>query len=267
MPAAVAGITGLVLLACWPSVRALVPVWNGETYGTYVHGWLVLAVSIWLMWRQRAALRAAAWRPYPLAWAGVGVATLCYVAGLLLHFKSVQQGSIPLLVLTTTWAALGYQVVRLCLFPIGYLYFAIPVWIINAPLVWLCVQVERLLLWVSGIPSTVSGTDIRIPEGVLEIESGCNGLHFLIVATAIAALLGYLERLPVARRVQMIALAAGMAFVANTVRIHSLFLIAHETNMTSGLITSHHTYGLVIFAVAMSVFFVLVRAGRMAEAR
>lgn len=254
-PQLVAAIAALVLILFWLSARSLVPIWDADTYRTYAHGWLVLAVGVWLLVRERRALASAALEPFPAAWLAVGASILVWASGWFLGFQVVHQAALPLILLTAIWAALGEQVARACLFPIAYLYFAIPIWRVDGPLIWLCVKVETGLLWVSGIPAQVSGNLIRIPEGLFAVESGCDGLHFLLVATALAALLGHLNRDPVRARLKLIALAAGIAVAANTIRIHSIFLIGHFTGMQSPLVLDHYAFGYAIFAAAMVTFF------------
>lgn len=261
-PLAIAGLAALTAIACWPAVRSLASVWNAETYRTYAHGWLVLAVCVWLIVRERGELRGAQRAPVPLAWAVVAAGLLLYVAGFLLHFKAITQGAVPIIFLAAVWATLGDAVTKLCLFPVGYLYFAIPIWQIHAPLMWMCTYVERGLLWAGGITVAGEGTVLVIPEGALEIEPGCDGLHFLIVAAALATLLGYLNGDFTRRRLRFIAIAAGLAVLANTVRIHALFLIAHASHMRSPLLGDHYWFGWWIFAGAMAIFFGLERLGR-----
>ena len=44
----------------------------------------------------------------------------------------------------------------------------------------------RVLLRTVGIPAYFDGLQFQIPAGSFEIAGGCSGLHFLIVALAIA---------------------------------------------------------------------------------
>jgi EpsI family protein len=58
-------------------------------------------------------------------------------------------------------------------------------------------------------------------------------------------------------RVLAVALALGLAIISNWVRVFGLVVIGYATRMTSPLMDEHATYGWVIFAVVLSVFFLL----------
>lgn len=255
----VAAVVALVPLIFWPSTRSLIPVWNAEHYGTYAHGWLVLAVCAWLLLRERDNLAQARRAPVPAAQVAVIASTLTWVIGYSRGYEVVHQAALPLIMLSAIWAVLGRSALLICLVPIGYVYFAIPVWSqFDGALVALCVAIEHGLLWVSGIPVEVSGVLMRIPEGTFEIDTGCDGVYFIIVATAMAALLGQLNGDSWRSRLKMIALGAGVAILANTVRIHTLFVLGHVTHMQHPIVrvsAYHKAFGWIVFAPAMVTYF------------
>jgi len=55
---------------------------------------------------------------------------------------------------------------------------------------------------------------VHIPSGTFEIAGGCSGLHFFIVALAISALYGELQRDSIKIRVALICLAALLVWLA-----------------------------------------------------
>ena len=52
--AALAAIPAAVLALYWPAAIALGEVWSDSARTTYTHGWLIAAISGWLLWRSRA---------------------------------------------------------------------------------------------------------------------------------------------------------------------------------------------------------------------
>jgi exosortase len=256
----IAALVGLISAAFLPSVRSLFSIWNGDHYRTYEHGFLILGVSAWLLIRQRQVMGSLLRSPSWIALALLVTAVLLWFAAIYYDVEALHQAVLPAAFFLGTWAILGWPIARLTAFPFAYLYFANPGWSqLNDLLVRMAVAVERAMLWLSRIPCEVQGALVHIPEGTFEVEPGCNGLSFLLVATAVAALIAHLERLPMRRGAQLVAIAALVAFLANTIRIHSIILIGHFTRMTHPIVADHKLFGWMIFAVCLAAFVFIVR--------
>jgi exosortase len=173
----------------------------------------------------------------------------------------VQVLLLPPLLWLAIRAALGRIQARRNLFAVAYLYFAMPLWAaINPVLQWGTVYVVRGMLRVAGVPAYFFGNSVQIPSGTFEIAGGCSGLHFFVVALAIAALMGELRNDDWRGRFKLLLLAGVLAVVTNWIRVFTIILAGHFTHMQHTLVAdSHYFYGWVLFAVAMIVFFLLER--------
>lgn len=245
--------------SAWQGLR--VGYWNDTDRHTYTHGYLILAVTLWLLWRSRRDLDGAAPRVW---WPGI-VATL-FLNGLyyLAWISGTQVGYfilLPAILLCAATGTLGFRVVRVLAFPLGYLYFAVPVWdSINDQLQSLSVFGVSLLLRATSVPAYIEGNHVAIPSGTFEIAGGCSGLHFLIVALAVGALYGELGRDRLSVRVKLLVLAAVLAVLLNWVRIYTIILQGHLTNMQGYLVrVDHYKFGWVLFAVLLVIYFWLAR--------
>lgn len=246
-------------LSYWPTTSSLLGEWNNTHALTYTHGYVILAICLWLVIRNRTVLQAMPARAdyrAAVALTACGVAWLIsYRAGLLL----IHQLLLPVIGWLAVWAALGLAVARRCAFAFGFLYFAIPIWSQgNVILQDATVVAVRVLLQLAGISAYVTGNVVHIPAGVFEIAGGCSGLHFFIVALAIAALYGELERDSPKVRLALLALAGIVAMLSNWVRVFTIILAGHLTNMQHYLIkVDHYYFGWGVFAIAMALFFVI----------
>ena len=253
----------IVALACvvaliyWPSTVFLYRKWIDTAGTTYTHGWLILLICIALLVRSRRELTAApARRSRPAA---VALA-LVIVVWLVAYRASVEGLEVPLLPLifwlgVTT--AFGWPVGRVMLFPVAYFYFAVNIWY-GAPLQHLTVLVMRGALALTGPAALIEGQAVHIPNGTFLIEEGCSGLHFMIVGLAVAALYGEQRRDSRPDRLRQLALMAGLALLANWVRVYTVIEAGYLTNMQSYLVrVSHYGFGWGVFAVALLVFFLL----------
>src|SRR5690606_16830265 len=144
----------------------------------------------------------------------------------------VEWMALPVILILAIWAAFGPAVARRNLFPIGYLYFAIPIWgSVNGLFQSATVVAVRGLLRVVGVPSHFNGNFVEIPAGTFEIAGGCSGLHFVIVALALAALMGEMRGDDWRGRSILLVLAGALAVVTNWIRVFVIIVAGHQTDM------------------------------------
>src|SRR5262249_20634373 len=138
---------------------------------------------------------------------------------------------------------------RRAAFPLAFLYFALPLWDYLNPLVHAAtVHAVRLMLRLVGVPAFFSGDTVSIPAGTFAIEDGCSGLHFVIVALAIAALVGEMRQDGWRLRVRWLATALVLAMITNWIRVFSIILLGHFTLMQNYIVrVSHYWYGWALF--------------------
>ena len=78
-----------VLVVYWPTAVSMAEVWDRSN--TYAHGWVIPPISLWLMWRERAALRAVPLQP---SWWGLlplGASMGLWLAGDLVAVNAATQ--------------------------------------------------------------------------------------------------------------------------------------------------------------------------------
>jgi EpsI family protein len=247
----------VVSVAYWPSPAVLLDQWSDFANITYTHGWLILAVCAVLLWRERGALAAAPAAPQPLAQLGLLVASLawlvCYRGGI----QDLHVLIFPALFWLAATAAFGVRVGGLLGFPTAFFCFALPSWgQLATPLQELTVRVMGAVLDLTGPHASIHGDIIRIPNGSFIIEQGCSGLHFMIVGLAVAALHGELRRDSGRTRIVLLVQMAGLALLANWVRVYTVIEAGYLTDMKHHLVSvGHYWFGWCVFAVALACFF------------
>lgn len=241
------------------SFESLLRAWSDTESHTYTHGILIVVISLALLIWRRAELSSAR-----IATSGWGVlllavSALAWLVGLRAPIQIVHQLALPLIVWSAVWSLLGWSIARLCLFPLAYVYFAIPIWDHgNDFLQSMSVLAVRGFLRATSIPAYFEGELIEIPAGTFHIEDGCSGLHFFIVALALACLYGEVNRCSVAERLKLLVLATVCALVSNWLRIYIIIVAGHLTQMQHYLVrVDHYNFGWAVFAAAMVCFFVV----------
>ena len=259
-PLAIAlGALVLIAVLFWPTSIEIADLWQDTVRRRYTHGWLVLGITVWLIWRDRAQLSAIELAPPTFGWCVVAIGSVGWLVGFNAGLLALTMLALPLLALATIWAAAGKGLARRVAFAVLYLYFAFPVWeLINPLLQSLTALVNVWLTRIAGIPVTMEGNVIQIPAGSFEIAGGCSGLHFFIVALAIAALQGELDRDDWRTRWLLLGIAAVLALVTNWLRVFIIIVAGQLTDMQHFLVkVDHYYFGWFVFVFALGFYLYL----------
>ncbi|MGH8201356.1 MAG: exosortase [Steroidobacteraceae bacterium] len=244
-----------VALLYWPSSLELHRLWTDWPGETYTHGYLLLLLSLWLIVRDRERLALTPVRPEPLALIPLALMSVAWVWFWRAAIQELQLLLLPLILYAALRAACGRQLARAVAFPIGFLYFAMPLWgDINGIVQELSAKATGVLIWITGIPAFMEGDFVRLPAGWIEIAKSCSGLHELIVGLALAAIYGKLSGEPWRRRLQWLGLMGALSLMVNWVRIFTVVIAAYETDMGSSLVRHHYWLGWWLFAFVFAAF-------------
>ena len=124
-------LVALVLLLLWTFVlyretgAAMVTIWARSD--TFAHAFLVPPIALWLVWRQRQLIAVQAPQSMPAVLVLIAAASLVWLLGELAAANAVTQFAFVALLVLTVPAVLGWSVARLIIFPLGFLFFAVPV--------------------------------------------------------------------------------------------------------------------------------------------
>jgi len=247
------------LVAMWPSAISLARYW--EQIPDYEHGFIIAAISLaWLLLR-RHQIDAQAVEPRPLIAVGLLAALMVW----LIAYRGISHLAYQLLLPAILWlavlAAAGDRVAKQVAAPLAYLVFAVPVWDYLLPaLQQMTVAASELGLGLIGVPVTVVGDLVTIPEGTFEIVDGCSGKRYFIVTLAFASLVGVMNHLSARRQLVLFLGSAAAALIANWIRVIIVIYAGHVTHMQHYWITvEHFAMGNVIFGVLLVVLLVLTR--------
>lgn len=258
----------LILAFLIPGWLALHDSWVNSY--TYSHGYLVLAVSVWLAYSEFR--RGGPWFSATSGWgvAALACSLLFAIAATAGAIRLLQQVSVPLVIGSALWAFGGWNIVRRFSPAALFLLFGVSWWdAINEPLRAMTTNVVALLTRWSGIPAFIEGNRIYVPSGTFEVAGGCSGLSYFIVACALATYYGILHFRSAAARVVLVIAAGAAALVANWTRVWSLVLVGNASEMQHYLVTvDHYYYGWVLFVLFMLPLVPLARRlERMTDAR
>jgi len=240
--AALALLIALVLVEFRDAVVAAVQVW--WIYETYSHCFLILPISLWLIWEMRDQLRQL--RPTVEVRALWALPVLLFVwwMGELATINEVRQFAIVGLIEVAIAAMLGFRAYRLLWFPALYLFFLVPTgqYLIE-PMHHFAVRFTDVSLNLLNVPHHREGTLFELTTGSFEIAEACAGLRFLIATVALGALFAYMMFRKWYKIFLFLIACVVVPLIGNGLRIVGIILLAHFTSNAYGVGADHLVYG------------------------
>jgi exosortase A len=246
-----------MLLLYRHTALGMVAIW--ERSETFAHAWLVPPILLWLVWRQRGAVQAQQPRPAPwwvlLALAAAGTA---WLLGELAGVNALSQFAFVAMLVLLVPALLGLDVTRVLLFPLAFLFFAVPFGEFLLPqfMEWTA-DFTVLALRLSGIPVYREGLQFVIPSGNWSVVEACSGIRYLIASFMVGTLFAYLNYTSWRRRLAFMAVSIVVPVLANWVRAYLIVMLGHVSGNRLAVGVDHLIYGWVFFGIVMLLMFMI----------
>lgn len=228
--------------------------WNDPNYS---HGFLVPLFSGYVVWKNWEQLRRL---PLRGSWFGLGV--LCVgIAAMILGDIGAEdfltRSSFITVLAGLILFHLGSHVFRALLFPLGFLFFMVPLptIIFNAvafPLQGLAARNATWILDTLGIPVLRDGNVIHLSQISLGVTEACSGIRSLVSLVALAVAWVYLTLPGRWPRVLLVASAVPITIIANAARVVVTGLIGQWFGVKYAQGAFHSFSGWIIFLVAFA---------------
>jgi exosortase A len=254
----VALLIALALLAPFAlyfgTVEAIVSIWNSSE--TFAHGYVILPISLWLVWRRRenfSLYPPQPWLPALLLLAVLGAAWLAARLG---EVQVVSQYAFAAMLPVTALAMFGPRLAGSLAFPLMFVLFAVPFGdVFVAPLIQFTADFTVAAVRATGIPVLRSGTHFELPTGNWSVVEACSGVRYLISSITLGCLYAYLTFRTPLRRALFIGLAIVVPIVANGLRAYMIVMIGHLSGMELATGVDHLIYGWLFFGLVMFIMF------------
>lgn len=256
MPAMLLMLAAFVapFLLYFDTARSIVAIWSRSE--TFAHGFIILPICLWLVWRKRTnfvEMPPSPWWP-PVAMM-VLAGMLWTVAGVA-DVQVVQQYALALMVPITALAVFGRRLTLSLSFPLLFLLAAVPFGeVFIDPLISFTADFTVWCLRLIGMPVLRNGTVFEIPSGNWSVVEACSGVRYLISSITIGWLYAYLTYRSNVRRGIFIAMAVIVPIIANGLRAFMIVMIGHLSGMRLAVGVDHLIYGWVFFGLVMFLMF------------
>ena len=229
--------------------------------------WLVPVVSLYALWCERDALKAA-FAEARFSWAGLALSAPLVACGLL-GVRGVQLRlelvAFAGLCVTLPWTFLGWRFARLVLFPAAYLLFLVP---LSTFLDFATIHLRYVasgaalgVLRLFGVDAVREGTAV-VSHGAhpfaVDVAEPCSGLRSLFALMALTAAYANFTQRTWAKRGLLFLCSVPLAVLGNVARILSICLVASCCSPEFATGFYHDYSGFVVFGVAI---FAMVAVG------
>jgi exosortase A len=251
---AVTAILVVVLAAYADTARSMIDIWVRSD--TFAHGFLVVPLFLWLVWRNREALDRIAPQPFLPALAGIAGAAAVWMIADRMSINSLAQAAMIAMVPLSTWTLLGTRFAAQLAMPFAFLFFAVPFgeFMIPQLISWTGDFTVRALQF-SGVPVLREGNLLVVPNGRWAIVEACSGVRYLIASAMVGLLFAYISYRSAWRRFLFIVASLLVPIVANWLRAYMIVMLGYLTDNRLAAGIDHIIYGWIFFGVVMALLF------------
>lgn len=251
-------IVGLLAMFVPTFVDLFQGVWATEAQA---HGPIILALSLWLIWRNWPAMmaRSGAGGASAFAWPVLCVALLMYVLGRSQHVLLLEIGSFIWTGVAVVLLKRGGVGLRALWFPFFFMLFMVPlpgqiVSMLTMPMKMAVSYVVEHLLFLAGFPIARTGVILQIGHYQLLVADACAGLQTLLTLEALGLFyLNVVRHTSAVRNVTLALMIVPISFLANVIRVIVLTLITYYFGDAAGQGFLHGFAGMVLFLTALSL--------------
>ncbi len=253
---AAAGV-GALLWSYWPILVSLVKDWQSDD--DYSVGQLVPLAALYLLWRERSALRKCRVRP---CWWGVAVILIAFVGrayGLVFLYDSAERYSLVLTVVGVVLLVGGWGVFRQVFWILMFLFLMVPLPgrvhnLISGPLQTQATTGAVFLLELFGVTVTREGNVILLNNDIpLAVAEACSGLRMLTAFVVVAAVLAYLVTRPRWQKIALLVSSIPIAIACNLGRLCVTAVLYIVASSETAELFFHDFAGLAMMPLAVLI--------------
>jgi exosortase B len=254
---------GLALLGMYvPTLMSLLGSGGIWTKDEFSHGPLMLAASLWLMWRRWGERPERLLTPEPrpaLAWPVLLVGALLFMSGRALQIVYFEVGSAVVMLIGAILLLHGTAALKHVRFAVFFMVFMVPLpGFLLDPIGGLMKsgvsQAAAWLLHLLGYPIARTGVILQMGQYQLLVADACAGMRTLLMLEAFGILyLNVVRHSSLLRNVGLALLIVPISFTANVIRVVVLALITYYWGDEAGQGFLHGFAGIVLFASALAL--------------
>jgi len=253
----VATLSIVAALLFAPVIAELIQMWS--TKDDYSHGFLVLPVSLYMVWQKRHKLQK--W-PVKPSWLGLPIlvgSVAIYFIAFSTKFHMLMYISMPVIILGLLLFVIGRRLTRELLLPIVFLFFLFPIpdsyyILFTSPLKLLITKISMELIYIMGIPVYREGNLIFLAATQLEVTEACSGIRSLYSYLMLGFVFAFMSR-NLKSKLILILSTIPLALLVNVIRVTGTGILSNYFGEKAAQGFFHEFSGFLLFAVGFCFLF------------
>lgn len=242
--------------------------WLNNAY--YSHGFLVPLISGFFLWRRRDAFAHDSREPSNSGLIVLVISLVIYLVGQVWQAYHLSASALIILLVGLALYFLGEKATRRISFPLVFLFFVIPLPLVNRlspALESFTAGVSTAVVRLLGIAATNLGSQIELQNSSFVVGAACSGLNSVVALATLVVIFVYILEGSYLAKIILLAMAVPIAIVANTFRVSSLLLIAHFLGPEAAMRYFHDYSSPVLFLLAFVLLILVSRLVGCSEIR
>lgn len=240
----------VISVLLWQTIDSLAGAWSRSR--TFVHGFLILPATWYMIWEYRDRWTVLSPIPDPSGLRHLVGLGAVWMVGELYALERLQQAVVlavlPILIL----AFCGGQVLRVLVWPLGLLAFALPVGTSLEPILQRFTA-ESIAVGLSlvVVPYERDGLLFHLASRTWEVAPDCGGLRYLLPGLVLAYIFTGLVHRRTSHRVQFLLISILGFVLGNSVRATAIILGDHWgiAEGTDHRVFSYSVFGMLVLAL------------------
>ena len=251
-------IAACFALAFHSTLSGLLNVWARSE--DYSHGFLIIPVSLYLIWRKRQELATLKIYSSKSGLAIIVTSLFLYLFSILGGIATLASVAMVFTIFGIVIYLYGYEVTKRLAFPLFFLFFMIPVpsqiyASLTITLQLLVTKISTMILAFTGMPVLAEGNLVLLPDNKLQVVNACSGLRSMTSILTLSALFGYLMLNSFWSKSLLFLSGIPVSIFINIIRIVLFAALSHFFTMDIGSEPFHSLLGVTIFIFALIFLF------------
>jgi len=251
--------SGLIILLFSPVILKLITIWS--TNADYSHGFLVIPISVFMLWKKRQKIFILSAKP---SWIGLPIliaGLICYLLSFFTNFNTLIYFSMLLIIFSLLLFLIGWQLTKELLTPILFLIFMFPIptayyILITNPLKIMITKISAQIIYFTGIPVYREGNLLFFANFNLQVVEACSGVRSLYSYIMLSCIFALMSKKQLVKIIMVLS-AIPLAIIINIMRVTGTGILSHYCGPRIAQGFFHEFTGLSLFSIGFMTLFLI----------
>lgn len=247
----------LIILLFVPALLKLIDIWYNNP--DYSHGFLVIPIFLYMIWRKRELLLSLEIRPSWIGFPILSLGLIGYFIGFLTMFNTLANLSIVVTIIGLLLFLAGWRMLKEMSLPVLFLLFMFPIpsayyIMITNPLKLMITDISAQLMGLFNIPVLQDGNLLFFANTQLEVAEACSGIRSLYSYLMLGCMFALICKKRITKII-MILTTFPLAILVNIIRVTATGVLANYYSPKVAQGFFHEFTGFILFGVGLMVLF------------